>query len=51
LERYPDLKYANTSYGRSQTDSTEGNYILDFIKYQKSLLRKGYTKEKSFEIV
>jgi hypothetical protein len=51
LDKYPDLKYTNTFYATHQYNSTEGNYIVDFISYQKSLIKKGYTLEKSFEIV
>lgn len=50
LKRYPDLKYVNFNYEEPNLYSTEGNYVLDFLKYQKSLMNKGYTKEKAFEL-
>lgn len=52
LQRYPDLKFADPSYSNLNRGSyQEGNYIFNFINQQKSLMRKGYTKEKAFEIV
>jgi uncharacterized Fe-S radical SAM superfamily protein PflX len=51
LDKYPDLKYTNIDYSHGGTNSREGNYIVDFINQQKSLIKKGYTKEKAFELV
>jgi len=52
LQRYPDLKFADPSYSNLNRGSyQEGNYVFNFINQQKSLMRKGYTKEKAFEIV
>ena len=52
LKKYPDLKYTNGFYVPNEgIHSIEGNYILDFVRHQKSLIRKGYTKEKAFDLV
>jgi len=52
LNRYPDLKYINTSYSGYGGDATgQNSYIFSFISQQKRLIQKGYTEEKAFEIV
>jgi len=46
------LKYADPSYSNlSRGAAYEGNYIFNFIYQQKGLMKKGYSKEKAFEMV
>lgn len=53
LRKYPELKYIPHGKEDEPQEITElkTNFILTFVRKQKEFIKKGFTREKAFEMV
>jgi hypothetical protein len=53
LHKYPELRHipVNTISGKPEMYPENSHILLDFVKRQRDMMKKGFSEEKSFEMV